>query len=100
MVTMKIFDRFKKPKNKPERHYYNSTDCYGVPSEVALPLIDESFTPDQIRSSRHSPEQFKEYCKKLLEAAQISKERYVSIVGEEPNNLPLVPITEDKKSPE
>lgn len=99
MTLSKLLNMLRKPTNKPELHYKYKSNHYGVSSEIALPIMDESFTPDQIRSSYHSPEQLKEYCKKLLEASQISEERYISIVGEA-SELPTAPITEEKKPPE
>jgi hypothetical protein len=92
-----LLEKLRKPKNEPERHYRYEKEHFGIPSNIALTLIDESLTADEIRvSSFCSREQLKGYCRTLYEASEISKERYEDIIGEVPN-LPAIPLTEDKK---
>ncbi len=39
---MSLFRRFKKPKEEPKKYIRYEKEVYGVPSEVAMPIIDES----------------------------------------------------------
>ncbi len=96
-ILSDILQKLRKPKNKPETHYYRfKNEHFGVPANIALTIMDESFTVDQIKSASISTDQLMGYCKKLYEASEISKERYEDIIGKAPD-LPAIPLTEDKK---
>jgi hypothetical protein len=77
---MKLLERFKKAKPEEQKQQKFVSDYYGVPAELAMPIMDDSFAPEDIRSSIYTDEKLKEYCKKLLDAGKISEERYHSIV--------------------
>ncbi len=90
---MKLPGFLKAPKDsaaEPRRYNYPK-EHHGVPSNIALIIIDDNFSADEIKSvSICSPSQLKEYCKILYQASQISQERCLAITdGLE--NLPSNP---------
>lgn len=61
-------------------------DLHGVPLNIAHPIMDESFSPEILRStSAYSDAELRVYCKSLLDAEAITEERYRSIVDDERN---------------
>ena len=98
---LNLFKKLTKPEEKTVPYDRRKKEYYGVPPVIAVAIMDESFMPSQLNSSSiYSKDKITAYCKLLFDANQISEERYLSIVGEEPNNSPMVSLTEDKQPPE
>jgi hypothetical protein len=90
----KLFKKLGLIKEEPKKRCYErDRETAGVPALVASTIMDESFHPDEIRSSHlYSTEKLCEYCELLLEESKITKERYIAIVGNGTSNLPAFPL--------